>query len=1176
MKSHMRIACVLLAVLLVIPCFVLPSSAADTYDLSFRSDSSVVRFSNVTGADLVYNTDEKAIRVTSQGSAPSALLTLPETQNDKNYLSLTYRALSTNSSDAYIMQLDFLKNGATVSSKMLPLTRGLKCYSSISDISDTGSFDSIKITFFTDCKSGDRIYLYSISFCKTREEADAKAEIGKTNADGAILSKYAESRLDCSAYDQEDYVIPYWDTDIVYNEAVYPVANKDGSLGDYGLMYDASRIIAVRSSTLGTLYREGVDYELVNGKLRILKSGSIPTIPYSSHYFSSNVENTYKLLDGSGYVRFEEGSGIPLQQIAVTYIHEDDWSGYVPPLQGDSLPHIKSLLENGQNCNIVFFGDSITRGGNSSAVINIEPYAESWVDMFKKEVVKQYPNANVTFKNPSISGGCVSDAKEHVFDAIIPAEPDLLILALGTNDAQFQFSSSRVLSEMQYVIDNVKNSYPDCDIILVAPMFSNPECFKKSYFYEYRDGYYEMAETSGVAVADVMAVHDFLLTKKSYTDLSANNICHLNDTLARVYTTAVLNAITPTNASEAVKDSAKARLSALVDINSYSPTSKTLVSNEIEKAKAAIDAATLSDDVRRCYTAGKEAILLISKNEGNTTDYTDIVFESVEDVYVLEAQNNLTAYYSEGENSAAIRVTNSTAPNCYVIYPTVDAVSASEYKYVIITHMTPVSNSATAASIQLNFSTSADVETTDSQRHILKTTADGAFHSEIIDLSEKTWWDGSVNRLKITPLKSLAVGDTLYIASISMAKTQAEAEKVAAYRAGTANGTYVGESSTVLYNTEEKLDYVGGDIAEYSVGDADMNGKINTLDIMTAAMAISGNNCIKDIAVIDFNGDGKLNSLDAIALRLVVAGKATASTVRISTKPTNATFSADSASLKVVPKDSSQLTLLTSSVPNYTAYAVLVYKAPKGVDVSVTAYYSTEVSEDTKTVVVLTCDGDYCATIIELPKKYSYKGMTFDTASLNCEIDSFGLFETYDAADSFAYKRLWARKSKKVYTENFKITFNAENFARLGGAHNASYTRISNNELKLTVASNSVDPYVYMDLSDVGLSANEYKYILYEYCLPTTNSIARNQAEIFLCSGNYKVPTAGASVVFPVTKSGEYVTKTVDLSSTSFWSGDIYGLRFDFFCSASAGDVCYLKSVTLCKTLEDVNTALGK
>lgn len=1176
MKRHIRIACVLLAVLLVIPCFVLPSTAAGTYDLSFRSDSALSYFSDVTGADLVYNTDERAIRVTSRETAPSALLTLPEAQSGRNYLSLTYRALSTNSSDAYRMQFDFLKSGATVSTKMLPLTRGLKCYSSIADISDTGSFDSIKITFFTDCKSGDRIYLYSLSFCETREEADAKAESSKNDADGAILSKYAESRLDCSAYDQEDYVIPYWDTDIVYNEAVYPVANKDGSLSDYGLMYDASRIIAVRSSTLGTLYREGVDYELVGGKLRILKTGNISTIPYTSHYYTYNAKHTYRLLDGSGYVRFEEGPGIPLQQISVTYVHEDDWSGYVPPLQGDSLPHIKSLLENGQNCNIVFFGDSITNGGNSSAVINIEPYAESWVDMFKKEVVKQYPNANVTFENPSISGGCVSDAKEHVFDAIIPAAPDLLILALGTNDAQFQYSSSRVLDEMQYVIDNVKNSYPNCDIILVAPMFSNPECFRKSYFYEYRTGYYEMAKASGVVVADVMAVHDFLLTKKNYTDLSANNICHLNDTLARVYTTAVMNAITPTNASKAVKDSAKARLASLVDINSYSPTSKALVANEIERAKAAIDAATLSDDVRRCYTAGKEAILLISKNEGHTTDYTDIVFESVEEVSVLEAQNNLTAYYSEGENAAAIQVTNSTAPNCSVIYPTVDTVSASEYKYVVITHMTPVSNSATTASVQLNFSTSADADTTDSQRHILKTTADGTFHSEIIDLSEKTWWDGSVNRLKITPLKSLAVGDTLYIASISMAKTQAEAEKIAAYRAGTANGTYIGESSTVLYDTEEKLDFVGGDVTDYNVGDADMNGRINTSDIMTAAMAISGSNSLKNIAVIDFNGDGKLNSFDMMALRLVLSGKATVNTIQISTKPTNATFSADGTSLKVTPKASSPLTLTASSVPDYTAYAVLVYKAPKGDDVSVTAYYSTEVSEDAKTVVVLTCDGDYCAAVIELPKKYSHKGMTFDTTSLNCEIDSFGLFETYDAADRFAYDRLWARKSKKVYTENYKITFNAENFARLGGAHNASYTRTSNNELKLTVAANSIDPYVYMDLSDVGLSANEYKYIVYEYCLPTTNSSAGTQAEIFLCSGNYKGPTAGISVIFPVTKSGEYVAKTVDLSSTSFWNGDIYGLRFDFFCNAGAGDVCYLKSVTLCKTLEDVNTALGK
>ena len=47
----------------------------------------------------------------------------------------------------------------------------------------------------------------------------------------------------------------------------------------------------------------------------------------------------------------------------------------------------------------------------------------------------------------------------------------------------------------------------------------------------------------GVAVADVTSVHEHLLTRKAFRDMSANNINHPNDYVHRVYAQVVLQTL---------------------------------------------------------------------------------------------------------------------------------------------------------------------------------------------------------------------------------------------------------------------------------------------------------------------------------------------------------------------------------------------------------------------------------------------------------------------------------------------------------------------------------------------------------------------------------------------------------------------------------------------------------
>ena len=70
-------------------------------------------------------------------------------------------------------------------------------------------------------------------------------------------------------YDLDTYTLPYWEGTFVYQESVMAREEKDGSIPDLPLLYQAKKIISVRSSDLQTEYAEGKDYELVDGKLRI-------------------------------------------------------------------------------------------------------------------------------------------------------------------------------------------------------------------------------------------------------------------------------------------------------------------------------------------------------------------------------------------------------------------------------------------------------------------------------------------------------------------------------------------------------------------------------------------------------------------------------------------------------------------------------------------------------------------------------------------------------------------------------------------------------------------------------------------------------------------------------------------------------------------------------------------
>lgn len=1176
MKSFKRIICAIMALVLCIAvCPAQNASAAGApLEIIFDSADAQSAFNSASGCSLSFDKNESSLFVLSKGAAPSAILPINGYRAGYNYAVVTYRAPKANSGGASKMTLDFQSGGKSAYTTSFYYSVGCKYYSTVVDIRALMSADSVKITFFSGAVSGDSLHLYGISFFETKDEAKLRADELSLAATGDIVSRYSEAALASDSYVEEDYMIPYWDADIIFNENVYPLLNPNGTIDDITLMYDASRIVNVKNYGLNVEYKEGVDYELVDGKLRILTSGNIPCVKYSEHYFKNSAPYTYAMI-GGGYVRFQEGTAIPSIQLAITYVHEDEWKGPIPENKGESLPETRKKLEGGSQLRIVFFGDSITNGGNSSKDINMAPYADTWVEMLEDEINSVYPHSNIVCENTSVSGGSVETAVQNLRNAIINRNPDLLILALGTNDYQFQYSTSKVVSEMRYVVDTVKKECPQCEIIIVSPMLSNPECFDRNLLYEYREGYRNIVNSySGMALADVTEIHDYLLTRKSYTDMSANNLCHLNDFFARVYGHTIMKTITAKGASSSFKMKSKLRLSSMINTALYFDD-ELAQAREIErKASAEIDSAETFEEIRAIIYDAKTLIrALPQKREAaeKVTDFTRIMFNDSIYTALFGGAHDLSVSHDANERSAVLTATNAYDPYISLMYSSLYPIGADENKYVVFTYKSVMSDPSKFTRTELYFRSGSEKDIDTGHKYSFATKSDGEYHSVVIDLSEATWWTGVMRQIKIDPYTSCSVGDSMCVYSLSLCSNEEEAKSVALLNERKANGV----SYDITYFTDgDSVSAISPLTLVRHVGDVDANGRVNALDYRKLLLCLAGETGAEYSPYYDVRLDGIIDTKDSLQLRSIAAGEAHGQVVSEELTFPDVSFSyAESAAL--IEGKTNSFALISGESPVGTPkYAVVTYKSGMTKNSKIDLYFDEKIVPDFKTTVDIKANGIYNYIIVKIPD-VGFDGKTvMALGDTSLFIDSVGYFEDETTAENYAASRLALKNY--VPSENIVLTFTGENVSRLKSPNNTALEYSEDTGIvKFKVTGNGSDPYIYFDLSDFNISADEYKYIIYEYMVPATNSALAKNAQLFMCSGNYAYPAEAASVRFDLTVNGEYQKQVFDMTSRSFWSGNVYGIRIDYFQAARVNDLCYVKSIVLCKSLEDANELLG-
>lgn len=580
MKKTIKCVSLVLALTLLFSLFSFGITALDytpqTGGFVFDSEEMLSYISKTNNLNVIYDPFENALRtvVSAHDSDPDpyfvldlSLLDVPLGAADYASLLITYRCPDTNSQYAASTEV-FLSAGEVAGptagcSVLFSPAEGDAYTVQEIDLTAvpwwTGDVHSIRIDPFTQGAYGDTMYIDSIVLCKDSTQAESvradRLQKAGTPA-GEALSDYI-----CNRYDVQKYTSPVWEGNIIYNEAVYPIEGQDGST-TYTLMYTPDEVKSVYDATFSHLYREGIDYVVEGNQLTLLPGGAIPTVDYEYIHPQSNPNNygwdRYYNRTAAGDGKWEywgQSSEFFAGYLNVTYTHSDTWQGWVPENKADALPGTKEKIENNEQMNVVFFGDSITGGANSSSYRDIYPYAEYWNEQIIRKLKESYGCTNISDYYSSVGGSSASGMVSELGSGVIQYAPDLVFIAFGMNDCMNESQDSggsleRVRSEYKSAIEEmilqVRAQYPDCEFVLVSSFYANPYCHYQSYFDACRDALLELEEAyDGVVCADVTSLQASMLEYKDYLDFSGDNMCHPNDFMARLYAQVCLETIVP-------------------------------------------------------------------------------------------------------------------------------------------------------------------------------------------------------------------------------------------------------------------------------------------------------------------------------------------------------------------------------------------------------------------------------------------------------------------------------------------------------------------------------------------------------------------------------------------------------------------------------------------------------
>lgn len=346
----------------------------------------------------------------------------------------------------------------------------------------------------------------------------------------------------------------------VKDETVYFI-DKTEEYNTKTLLYPIKEVISVTSSpyytadTELTVYEEGKDYEVVDGKLRITPDSAIPTL---------------------GYI--ENSNFVARYQVSVTYTTDAKWEGFAQTAHTDITASFIKKMQNGEDVTVIFYGDSITYGADCSYYINgvsggrngneQYPYAilftQALADLFDYRVefkdirgneevmppvrpVEDYvggtgDRGTITYINTAVGGmnfqGGIALWDDFVKKYVDEYGCDLLVVALGMNNG-----GGAIRSLVTELLNKAYETAPDAPIMMVATM--HPVTGNRGQEGQISRLVEKLHEERGADCVTVRmsSISTAVLEYKTYEDYLGDNNVHPNDFFHRMYAQTLLQAV---------------------------------------------------------------------------------------------------------------------------------------------------------------------------------------------------------------------------------------------------------------------------------------------------------------------------------------------------------------------------------------------------------------------------------------------------------------------------------------------------------------------------------------------------------------------------------------------------------------------------------------------------------
>ena len=404
----------------------------------------------------------------------------------------------------------------------------------------------------------------------TNETTDTEENGETTTADveQPVVSPYG---IDMS--DLNDLMQPIFAGTSVKNETVMFI--------DYGdvrtLLFPIDSIISVTSYDGSIVYEEGKDYELVDGKIKVLANSSIPCITTENYYNAGS--GTLKTKYNGKVVNTYWGEDMMDEwQVNINYTHSSIWNGFKQESKSDIYADFIDKLMNGEDVTVIFSGDSITYGANASWVNGYAPYQHSYPMLFVEALADlfdytvQYVRVNhmlaktapvptedyvagskgtITYINTAVGGWTSAQGKNNAATYVVDYASvygcDLLVLAYGMNDGGDPMETR---NNVKAIADSVLQVKPETDVVLLSTMVCNPADYNRSAASKANQrgelnnlAAYYLENGVACGVCDMGSVSLSVLTRKTFHDYSGNNINHPNDFFVRVYAQTLLQTV---------------------------------------------------------------------------------------------------------------------------------------------------------------------------------------------------------------------------------------------------------------------------------------------------------------------------------------------------------------------------------------------------------------------------------------------------------------------------------------------------------------------------------------------------------------------------------------------------------------------------------------------------------